>query len=243
MGTTLKRWLVLLLLFSLVSTEAHAATKPPTPKPTTKISTKIVKPKSSIKPSTQATAKATIKNQPTAKGSAQAKVSARPNATKKSPTKKVVRKTKRSTRVSASPKPSWPPAGFYTDKAGESDVYAHIPTKKELIGVSSAKPSLAERILECEKLSCGAVQVASYIGCSWWEITSTLYRSNDNYRSRVVVGNLRTLVGKSAPQQILTILLISKEPVAEGLFIDNIVAACHRDTPTEDFPQYNYTPA
>ena len=231
MGEAMKRLLALVLISSLALPTAHAATKKPTPKPSIKISTKVVKPRVSAKPSAKASAKPS------------AKASAKPTSTKKSTTKKVVRKPRKKVRVTPSPKPSWPPAGFYTDNADENDVYAHIPTKKELVGVLSPKPSLSERIAECEKVSCGAVQVASFIGCSWWEITSTLYSSSGDYRSRTVIGTLRTLVGKSEPQKILTILLISKEPVAEGHFIDNISVSCHRDTPTEDFPHYNYTPA
>lgn len=240
MGETMKRFFALLLISSLAFPNAQAASKKPTPQPTIKISTKVVKPKSSAKPSAKPSAKASAK--PSPRSTTTKKASAAPTSTKKATTKKVVRKPSKKVRVTPSPKPSWPPAGFYTDKTDENDVYAHIPTKKELVGVISAKPSLSERVAECEKVSCGAVQVASFIGCSWWEISSTLFSSTGDNRTRIAIGNLRTLVGKSEPQKILTILLISKEPVAEGHFIDNISVACHRDTPTEDFPQYNYTP-
>ena len=247
---------------------ADAASSKPTPKPTVKISTKVVpqkgtpapkktssiKPtaKASVKPRAKASAQATTAQKATPKTTQKRGASPAKSATAKSksatnkaastsakkPVKKVVRKK---VRVSPSPKPKWPPAGFYTDKASDDDVYARIPSSKELIGVISAKASLSQRIAECEKFACGAVQVASYIGCSWWEVTSTLYETQSD-KSRKAVGDLRTLVGKSAPQQILTILLISQESVAPGQIIDNISVSCHRDTPTEDFPQYSYTP-
>ena len=224
------------VVFAVVAAPvANAASSKPTPKPTVKISTKVVPQKATPAPKKTSSIKPTTRTsvQPTTK--ATAKVTK--TATKK-PVKKVVRKK---VRVSPSPKPKWPPVGFYTDKTSGDDVYARIPSSKELIGVISAKASLSQRITECEKFACGAVQVASYIGCSWWEVTSTLYETQPD-KSRKAIGELRTLVGKSAPQQILTILLISQESVAAGQIIDNISIACHRDTPSEEFPQYSYTP-
>lgn len=225
------------LLISLIwSPSAVAASSKPTPQSTAKAASQPVakaSPASTIKISTKVVPK---KSTSTSKKSAPPTKKA--SAVKQS-TKKVVQKK---VRVSPSPKPQWPPAGFYTDKSSDNDVYARIPSSKELIGVISAKASLSQRIAECEKFACGAVQVASFIGCSWWEVTSTLY-DTDPDKSRKVMGTLRTLVGKSAPQQILTILLISQESVVEGQIIDNISVSCHRDTPTENFPQYTYTPA
>ena len=243
----MKKGVLLLLLLSLISTTtSYAATTKPSPKsslkpsskPTVKISTKVVPKKPAVKVTPKATAKVTTKSSSKATAKATAKSTTKAKATAKKVVKKVARKK---VRVSASPKPKWPPVGFYSDKTSDNDVYARIPSSKELIGVISAKASLSQRIAECEKFACGAVQVASYIGCSWWEVTSTLYETQPD-KSRKSIGNLRTLVGKSAPQQILTILLISQESVAAGQIIDNISVSCHRDTPTEDFPQYSYTP-
>lgn len=225
----------------VIASGSHGATTKPTPKPTVKISTKVVPKKSAPSQSAKSTVKPTVKSstKATARAATSKKPVAKPTtkATKK-PVKKVARKK---VRVTPSPKPKWPPTGFYTDKSTDSDVYARIPSSKELIGVISAKASLSQRIGDCEKFACGAVQVASFIGCSWWEVTSTLYETQPD-KSRKVIGNLRTLVGKSAPQQILTILLVSQESVAPGQIIDNISISCHRDTPTENFPQYFYTP-
>ena len=245
----MKRIFALVLIASLSIPGAYGATKKPTPKPTIKIRTQVVKPKATVKATPKPSVKASKK--PTAKATARAttkvtsKVTAKATSksTKKAVVKKkVVRKAPKKVRVTSSPKPKWPPAGFYTDDTTENDVFARVPTTKELVGVISAKASLSERVSECEKVSCGAVQVASFIGCSWWEVTSTLYATETD-KSRRTLGTLRTLVGKSAPQQILTILLISKEPLTTGHIIDNISVACHRDTPSEDFPQYQYTPS
>lgn len=255
MGAKVRKAVLTLLFISLIwSPSAGAATSKPTPKSTAKAASKPVakaSPASTVKISTKVVPKkststskksaAPTKNASAAKQSTK-KAIAKPaskTSNKKVVQKKVVRKK---VRVSPSPKPQWPPAGFYTDKSSDNDVYARIPSSKELIGVISAKASLSQRIAECEKFACGAVQVASFIGCSWWEVTSTLY-DTDPDKSRKIMGTLRTLVGKSAPQQILTILLISQENVVEGQIIDNISVSCHRDTPTENFPQYTYTPA
>ena len=232
---------ITLLLLSASASVSRAASTKPTPKPTIKITTKVVPGKKSPEPTSKASAKATAKA--TAKASKKPVVKSTTKATTKkaTTTKKVVKKPRTPVRVTASPKPTWPPKGFYTDAASEKDVYARIPTTKELIGVISARESLSKRVAECEKSACGAVQVGSFIGCTWWEVTSTLF-ATDSQKTRQPIGSLRTLVGKSEPQQILTILLISKEPIAEGQIMDNISVNCHRDTPTDEFPQYFYTP-
>lgn len=258
----MKKFSLLFLALSLApAPHAQAATTKPTPKPTVKVATTVIPKKASPATTAQGSTKSTKRAsaQPSVKSSA--KTTAKTGATKKAtapstknspsksapvksakkPVKKPVKKVVKKVRVTPSPKPKWPPSGFYGDKASDNDVYARIPSSKELIGVISAKASLSQRIAECEKFACGAVQVASFIGCSWWEVTSTLYETQPD-KSRKSIGNLRTLVGKSAPQQILTILLISQESVAAGQIIDNISVSCHRDTPTEDFPQYSYTP-
>ena len=73
----------------------------------------------------------------------------------------------------------WPPKGFIKSKDGNT--YAKIPTAKELVGLASNDKvltrALAKKIDDvpvCEKFSCGAVQVASTTGCTWWVVTSTV---------------------------------------------------------------------
>lgn len=241
----MKRSLALCIVAALcISPGASAATSKPTPKPTIKITTKVVPEKKSPQPTSKATARAkataNASKKPVVKSTKKASTT-KATTTKATTKKKVVKKPRKPVRVTASPKPTWPPKGFYSDKASGNDVYARIPTTKELIGVISARESLSKRVAECEKSACGAVQVGSFIGCTWWEVTSTLF-ATDSQKTRQPIGSLRTLVGKSEPQQILTILLISKEPIAEGQIMDNISVNCHRDTPTDEFPQYFYTP-
>lgn len=213
----IRRTLVALLALSLFAPTADAATKKPTPKPTVK---------STVKAPVKATSKATAK--PTVK------------ATKKAVVKKKVvkRKPRKKVRVTPSPKPKWPPVGY----SANGEVYAKVPSAKELVGILSAKKSLSNRIKDCEKFSCGAVQVASENGCLWWEVESKLIGATSAADdTRKVFGNLRTLVGSSDPKQILTILLISSEPLEDKHAISDISVTCHHDATDEKFPSNIYT--
>jgi len=76
-------------------------------------------------------------------------------------------------KVKPSPSPKWPPVGFTV----KGEIYAKIPTVKELVGIASNSKvitaQLAEKVddtLICQKYSCGAITVASTNGCNWWEI-------------------------------------------------------------------------
>lgn len=235
--------MIVALCCVLSASPVHAAT--PKPTPTIKVKTAVV-------PSAKATVKATAKSsaKPTATPKAMPSARASSGSTTKtqaspSPSRSTVKKrvTKRIVRITPPPTPSWPLKGFYTDGTSNSDVFARIPTKDQIASFSSGHSSLATRLQDCLVISCGAVQVASYAGCAWWEVTSTLYRSpGDGEVTRTALGKLRTLIGKSKPQQILTVLLMSKEPLTDRNYVDDISIICHRDTPTDDFPQYQYTP-
>ena len=78
-------------------------------------------------------------------------------------------------KLSPSPSPKWPPTGFKSN----GEVYAKVPTAKELIGTASnstvltrALAQLVDGVRICEKYSCGALQIASLNGCTWWEINA-----------------------------------------------------------------------
>ena len=220
-----------LVAFSLISGSANAATKKPSPTATAKATAKTTaKPTSTTKATAKATAKATVK----------ATVKATPTATKK----KVVYKPapRKKVKLSPSPAPVWPPKGYVKSE----DIYAKIPNSKELIGLSSANKKLAAELKSCESLTCGAILATSLAGCKWWEITADVNGpTSDTDATIIKYGTLRSLFGPSKAKQINPYILISEEPIKNGLVVSNIVMACHRtDTPIDvQLPSHTYTKA
>ena len=220
-----------LVAFSLISGSANAATKKPSPTATAKATAKTTaKPTSTTKATAKATAKATVK----------ATVKATPTATKK----KVVYKPapRKKVKLSPSPAPVWPPKGYVKSE----DIYAKIPNSKELIGLSSANKKLAAELKSCESLTCGAILATSLAGCKWWEITADVNGpTSDTDATIIKYGTLRSLFGPSKAKQINPYILISEEPIKNGLVVSNIVMACHRtDTPIDvRLPNHTYTKA
>ena len=223
MVTRLKKFLACLIAFTLLTPTAIAATKAPTPKPTAK-----------------ATSKATVKaaTKPTASAKATAK------ATKKAVVKKkpVKRKPRKKISLSPSPRPKWPLTGFSSD---DGEIWAKIPTAKELIGNASNNKNLTRelgRLVEgvrvCEKYSCGAVQVASENGCTWWDITANVSDS-----TKAIYGTIRRTVGTSAPRQMVTVLLASEEDIAKEHIVTGINITCHHDAPDTKVPFTQYLAA
>ena len=214
MVARLKKFLVCLIAFTLISPGAIAATKSPTPKPTI---------------SAKATAKSTA--------------TASPTSTKKAVVKKKVvkRKPRKKISLSPSPKPNWPLPGFSSD---DGEIWAKIPTAKELIGNASNNKNLTRelgRLVDgvrvCEKYSCGAVQVASENGCTWWDITA-----NVSDMTKAIYGTIRRTVGTSAPRQMVTVLLASEEDIAKEHVVTGINITCHHDTPDTKVPFTQYFP-
>ena len=127
-------------------------------------------------------------------------------------------------------------------------MYAKIPTAKELVGIASNSAALARQLAQlvdgvriCEKYSCGALQIASLNGCTWWEITAKLVGEADD-KTLVTFGTVRTLVKESAPRVITTVLLISQEPLELNRVVSRFSANCHHDAPTQTVPSSTYTP-
>ena len=200
----------------LIPSSADAATK--TPSPTAK-----------------ATAKPTIKATPKA------------TATKKAVSKKkVATKKKAKNSLSPSPSPKWPPVGFKSN----GEVYAKIPTAKELIGTASNSKVLTAQLAQlvdgvriCEKYSCGAVQIASLNGCTWWEVNAKLVgETSADDKTLRSFGTIRTVVKASAPRTITTVLLISQELLALKHVVTGISAKCHHDPVGDNTPSSTYTP-
>jgi hypothetical protein len=177
------------------SAPAEAASKSPTPKATAKAS-------ATAKPSTKATATA----KPSATAKATTTSTAKPTP-KPTPTKKKVIKKKAKVRVTPSPKPSWPPKGFSV----EGEVYAKVPTAKELVSLISANTYLEKQIKECTKFICGAVQVAAENGCIWWQVVASVSDGQG-----VKLGEMTKSFAGSTAKEFKTLLLISPEPLEKG---------------------------
>jgi hypothetical protein len=222
MGSRLRKLFVCLVAVSLLSGTANAATKKPTPTPTAKVTAKVT-----AKPTVKATAKTTV----TAKASASA------TATKK----KVVYKPKPRKNVKVSPSPSavWPPKGYVKS----DDIYAKIPTSKELIGLASSNKTLTKSLAACENSTCGAVLAASLTGCNWWEFTGDVVGpASDTDKTIIKYGSLTSLFTSTKPKQIQPFIMVSDEPIKDGLVVTNIKMACHRDAVPADskIPSNNY---
>ena len=232
--------LFLAFALALSSPTAFAASKKPTPKAkvTAKASTKArvtAKPsakttaKPSAKVSTQATTKASAKATSKATSSPTTKATKKP--TQKATKKPAVKKKKKKVRVTPSPKPVWPPKGFSV----EGEVYAKVPTAKELVGLISANSTLAKQIKSCTTYICGSVQVASETGCIWWEVLATV-TDGDGKK----LGELTTAFGKSGAREFKTLIVVSPENVDKGGSAKINSVICHHEDRVSGEPSVSY---
>lgn len=180
-------------------------------------------------PTPKATVKATVKATPTP--------TAKATATKKAtPTKKPPVKKKRNP-IAPSPSPKWPPAGFKV----MDDVYWRTPSVEVMMNVAAGNTSLAKAIAACKEYSCGRLQVASLIGCVYWEIDSKVITPNpDIAGSFLTMGMLRTLAKKSAAKEVVTLVLPSGELYSGSIAVVPIGITCHQDQTTEKVPSNTY---
>lgn len=194
----------------------------------------------SVTPATAATKSPT----PTPKASTAKKVTPTPKAspTKKAPAKKKAPvKKKKNVKLSPSPSPKWPPVGFKTDPLGETKMYLKVPNTKELIGILSAKTALASQIKDCTKFTCGAVIVASEIGCRWWKVTGDVIGATSaEDRTLKTFGTVSVSVTRSAAKQLVTILMVTPEPIGSGQIVTNINADCNQSEPSGAIPNTEY---
>jgi hypothetical protein len=203
--------LFLIAALAFAAPSAQAASKSPTPK---------------AKVSAKATAKTTAKPAATKKATAKPK----PKPTKK----KVVKKKRAKVRVTPSPKPVWPPKGFSV----EGEVYAKIPTAKELVGLISANKTLEKRIKSCTTYICGSVQVASEIGCIWWEVISEV---SDGRGTKL--GDLTSAFASSGPKEFKTIIIVSPESADNGGAAKIVSVICHHEDRNSLDPSNTYKKA
>jgi hypothetical protein len=152
-------------------------------------------------------------------------------------------------KVTATPSPSpvWPPKGFIKSKDG--NVFIKIPTAKELVGLASNDKALTSALAKtvdgvpvCEKYSCGAVQVASLTGCTWWIVTANIRgATSEEDKTLKLFGTVRTTIGKTGAKKYSTILIVSGEPIELRHFVTNVKASCQRGVPAEKVPETTYT--
>ena len=168
---------------------------------------------------------------PTPKATAKATVKATPTPTKKAPVKK------KRNPIAPSPSPKWPPLGFKV----MDDVYWRTPSVEVMMNVAAGNTSLAKAIAACKEFSCGRLQVASLVGCVYWEIDSKVITPNpDIAGSFLTMGMLRTLAKKSAAKEVVTLVLPSGELYSGSIAVVAIGITCHQDQTTEKVPSNTY---
>ena len=177
---------------------------------------------------------------PSASASATVKASATPTA-KASPTKKATPTKKPATKkknpIPPSPSPKWPPVGFKV----MDDIYYRTPSVEVMMNVAAGNSTLAKAIAACKEYSCGRLQVASLIGCVYWEIDSKVITPNpDIAGSFLTMGMLRTLAKKSVAKEVVTLVLPSGELYSGSIAVVPTGITCHQDQTTEKVPSNTY---
>lgn len=172
---------------------------------------------------------------PKATAKASPSASVKPTATKKAtPTKKPATKKK---SLAPSPSPKWPPAGYKV----MDDIYYRTPSVEIMMNVAAGNSALAKAVAACKEFSCGRLQVASLIGCVYWEIESKVITPNpDIAGSFLTMGMLRTLAKKSLPKEIVTLVLPSGELYSGTIAVVPTAITCHQDATTETVPSNTY---
>ena len=150
--------------------------------------------------------------------------------------KKVVKKKK---KLPAKKHIKWPPPGF----TKKGTLYAKTATPKEL-GIAGTENKYIQKSLiqYCDKFACLGIFVGSETGCDWWEVTSNVLGIDPaDPTQRTIYGSLTTLVAGSKAKTVKAILLVSEEPIADGLGIGAYTANCRIGTPVEKIPSNTYT--
>jgi cytoskeletal protein RodZ len=231
----------LIAALAFAAPAAHAETKKPTPKATAKVTAKATaKPsvkasakatsKTSAKPTAKATAKPTAKATAKASSTSTTKATSKPKATKK-PVVKKKKKKKAKVRVTPSPKPAWPPKGFSV----EGEVYAKVPTAKELVSIISANSYLEKQIKKCSTNVCAAVQVTAEAGCIWWETFATVTDSQG-----AVLGEMMNSYSGTTAREFKTLLMITPELVETGGVAKVTSVICHHEDRDSNQPGSTY---
>lgn len=168
---------------------------------------------------------------------------ASPTATKKvtpspAPSKKATKKPGPKKKPAApSPAAKWPPKGFRVME----NIYWRTPSVETMMNVAAGDAALARAIKACKEFSCGRIQVASIIGCVYWEIESEVKSPNpDIPNSFLTMGMLRTLVKTSSAKEVVTVVLRSGVAYAPTVAVIPTTVVCHQDQTTERVPSNSY---
>ena len=158
---------------------------------------------------------------------------------KATPTKKAM--VKKKNPIKPSPSPKWPPLGFKV----MDNIYYRTPSVEVMMNVAAdttpTAKALAKANMECKKISCGRLQVASLVGCVYWEIDSKVITPNpDISGSFLTMGMLRTLAKKSAEKEVVTLVLPSGELYSGSIAVVPTGITCHQDQTTEKVPSNTY---
>jgi len=177
---------------------------------------------------------------PTASNSPSVGSSPSPTATKSAtPTKKpsTTKKPKTTKKAAPSPSAKWPPKGFKVI----DDVYWRTPSVETMMNVAAGDAALTRAIKVCKEFSCGRIQVASVLGCVYWEIESRVVSPNpDAAGSFLTMGMLRTLVKSTAGKEIATIVLRSGVAYSPTVAVVPTAIVCHQNQTTERVPSNTY---
>jgi hypothetical protein len=94
---------------------------------------------------------------------------------------------------------------------------------------------LEKRIKECSTYICASVQVASEIGCIWWEVVSVVSDGQGNK-----LGDLTTAFNPSAAREFVTLIVVSPEFVEKGGTAKIVSVICHHEDRNSSDPKNNY---
>jgi hypothetical protein len=121
------------------------------------------------------------------------------------------------------------------------DVYWRTPSVEVMMNVAAGNSALAKAIAACKEFSCGRLQVASLIGCVYWEVDSKVITPNpDVAGSFLTLGMLRTLAKKSAAKEVVTLVLPSGSLYSGTIAVVPVGITCHQDPTTEKVPSNTY---
>ena len=154
------------------------------------------------------------------------------------PTKKATKKPGSKKKPAApSPAAKWPPKGFKV----MDNIYWRTPSVETMMNVAAGDAALARALKVCKEFSCGRIQVASKIGCVYWEIESEVKSPNpDIPNSFLTMGMLRTLVKTSAPKEVATVVLRSGVAYSPTVAVVPTTVVCHQDQTSERVPSNSY---
>lgn len=191
--------------------------------------------------STSTALAATTKPTPKPSAKTTPKVTKKPVVKKKTtPTKKKTVSKRKIVKVAPSPSPKWPPSGFTNPPT--SEIYYRIPTGKELLGELSAAASLSTQFKPCAKFACGVVKVASIKACTWWSVDSVVFGPlSATDLTAVPYGNLHTTVKATKAKQVVTVIMMSTEPLKQNMSVGKLGINCYHSPVTEKVPSNVYT--